>query len=266
MTGEPTGQPTTGRSFELAGKRAMVIGADNPAGGAIARAYAEAGADVALCALTADEAVMRARAVRRVIEAMGRRAPEYIMDVTLGRNVQVTTRQIVKELGGLDIVAVCPDQYFTMPIGKTTDTDLARTFQVNFMAHFFAVRAVAEEFRRQQRPGHIVLVTNMLAECGIPDTAAYAAAHGAVQSFARTAGAELAPEGIAVNAIALGQMDWMEDRLPAGDSGDPDERATMTARPGTPAEVGALALHLSSEAAEIQTTGQIFPVGGTRDA
>src|SRR5690606_34289829 len=102
--------PTSG-FWDLTGKKAMVIGADNPAGGAIARAYAEAGADVALCALTPDEAVMRARAVRRDIEKMGRRAPEYIMDVTLGKNVQVTTRQIVKELGGLDIVAIAPDQF-----------------------------------------------------------------------------------------------------------------------------------------------------------
>ncbi|MDA0815736.1 MAG: SDR family oxidoreductase [Chloroflexi bacterium] len=263
MTSDPTDRPTQA----LVGKRAMVIGADNPAGGAIARAYAEAGADVALCALTADEAVMRARAVRRVIEAMGRRAPEYIMDVTLGRNVQVTTRQIVKELGGLDIVAVCPDQYFTMPIGKTTDTDLARTFQVNFMAHFFAVRAVAEEFRRQQQPGRIVLVTSMLAEHGVPHTAAYAAAHGAVQSFARAAGAELAPDGITVNAIALGQMEWMEDRLlPGASVAERGERATMAARPGTPAEVGALALHLSSEGATQPVTGQIFRVGGMLDA
>ena len=150
--------PTSG-FWDLTGRRAMVIGAETPVGGAIARAYAEAGADVALCALTADEAVMQARAVRRDIEAMGRRAPEYIMDVTLGKNVQVTTRQIVKELGGLDIVAVAPDRFLAKPIEKITDTDLARTMQVNFNSHFFAVRTAVEEFRRQQQPGRIVLVT-----------------------------------------------------------------------------------------------------------
>lgn len=262
MTSDPTHRPTQA----LVGKRAMVIGADNPAGGAIARAYAEAGADVALCALTADDAVMRARKVRRVIEAMGRRAPEYIMDVTLGRNVQVTTRQIVKELGGLDIVAVCPDQYFTMPIGKTTDTDLARTFQVNFMAHFFAVRAAAEEFRRAGHPGHIVLVTSMLGERGVPDTAAYAAAHGAVQSFSRAAGAELASDGITVNAIALGWMDWMEERLPPGlTMAQPDGAGTMTSRLGTPDEVGKLAVTLSREGGAGPVTGQIFRAGGMLD-
>src|SRR5471032_1880975 len=102
--------------FSLAGKKAMVVGAETPAGGAIARAYAEAGADVALCALTADEAVLKARQVKRDIEAMGRTALEYVMDVTLGKNVQVTTRQIAKELGGLDIVASAPDLFLAKPI------------------------------------------------------------------------------------------------------------------------------------------------------
>src|SRR5690606_20055394 len=196
--------PSRTRYFDLTGKRAMVIGADNPAGGAIARAYAEAGADVALCALTPDEAVMRARAARRDIEAMGRRAPEYIMDVTLGKNVQVTTRQIVKELGGLDLLAVAPDAFLAKPIEKTTDTDLARVMQVNFNAHFFAIRSAAEEFRRREQPGRIVCVTSVLGERGLPNTAAYGAAHGAVHNLVRAAAQELAADRIMVNGIALG--------------------------------------------------------------
>jgi 3-oxoacyl-[acyl-carrier protein] reductase len=253
----------TGGFWDLSGKRAMVIGADNPAGGAIARAYAEAGADVALCALTPDEAVMRARAVRRDIEAMGRRAPEYIMDVTLGKNVQVTTRQIVKDLGGLDIVAVAPDAFIAKPIGKTTDTDLARTMQVNFNAHFFAVRAAADEFRRQQQPGRIVLVTSVLGERGLPNTAAYAAAHGAVYNFVRAAALELGPDQVMVNGIALGWMEWMADRIrPEDEEAQRAIRFTMQRRAGTAEEVGPLAVYLSSEVATRYITGQIFPVDG----
>jgi len=254
--------PTSG-FWDLSGRRAMVIGAETPAGGAIARAYAEAGADVALCALTPDDAVMRARAVRRDIEAMGRRAPEYIMDVTLGKNVQVTTRQIVKELGGLDIVAVAPDRFIAKPIEKITDTDLARTMQVNFNSHFFAVRTAVEEFRRQEQPGRIVLVTSVIGERGLPNATAYAAAHGAVHNFARAAALELAPENITVNGIALGWMDWMSDRIREDD--EEAQRAirfTMLRRPGRAEEVGPLAVYLSSEVASRYLTGQIFPVDG----
>ena len=49
--------------FDLSGRKAMVVGVENPAGAAIARAYAEAGADVALCVLKADDAVMTAMLV-----------------------------------------------------------------------------------------------------------------------------------------------------------------------------------------------------------
>ena len=251
------------RYFDLTGRKAMVIGADNPAGGAIARAYGEAGADVALCALTPDEAVMRARAVRRDIEAMGRRAPEYIMDVTLGRNVQVTTRQIVKDLGGLDIVAVAPDMFLAKPIEKTTDTDLARVMQVNFSAHFFAIRASAEEFRRREGPGRIVCVTSVLGERGLPNTTAYGAAHGAVHNLVRGAAQELAAEGIMVNGIALGWMDWMDDRIdPEDEEAQRAVRFTALRRRGQPEEVGPLAVYLSSEVATRYITGQVFPVDG----
>ena len=83
--------------FDLSGRKAMVVGVENPAGAAIARAYAEAGADVALCVLKADDAVMTAKRIQKEIEAQGSRSGVYVMDVTLGRNVQVTTRQVTVE-------------------------------------------------------------------------------------------------------------------------------------------------------------------------
>ncbi|MCK9486157.1 MAG: SDR family oxidoreductase [Dehalococcoidia bacterium] len=258
--------------MDLTGRRAMVIGADNPAGGVIARAYAQAGADVALCALTPDEAVMRARAVRRAVEALGRRAPEYIMDVTLGKNVQVTTRQIVKDLGGLDVVVVAPDAFLGESIQKTTDTDLARVMQVNFNAHFFAIRAAADEFRRREGGGRIVCMTSVLGQRGAPNTAAFASAHGAVQALVRASSRELAPQGVAVNAIALGWMDWMDERFRADATALPDAVSAGDAEPaaasgppsgrGRAEDVGPLALFLASEAASRNITGQVIPVDG----
>ncbi len=195
---------TNESGIDLSGKRAMVVGAEFPAGGAIARALAAAGADVALCALTPDEAVMRSRRVRRDVQALGRHASEYVMDVTLGRNVQVTTRQVAKEMGGLDIVASAPDLFLEGPLGKVSDTDLARAIQVNFSAQFFVVRTVADEFRRQQIPGRIILVTSVLGSRGHAGAAAYGAAHAAVQQLVRAAAEELREDGIAVNAIEAG--------------------------------------------------------------
>jgi meso-butanediol dehydrogenase/(S,S)-butanediol dehydrogenase/diacetyl reductase len=232
-------------TVDLNGKRAMVVGAEFPAGGAIARSLAEAGADIALCALTPDEAVMRSRRVRRDVEALGRRATEYVMDVTLGRNVQVTTRQVVKEMGGLDIVVSAPDLPLSGPIERVSDTELARVLQVNFSAQFFVVRTTAEEFRRHGVPGRIVLVTSVLGVRSLAETAAYAAAHGAVHQLVRAAAEELRPDGIAINAITLGLPDSVEasDDWPRGGAD----------------EVGPLALSLVVDA-DAFVTGAVMQV------
>lgn len=238
----------------LDGRRAMVIGAEFPAGAAIARAYAAAGADVALCSLTADEAVLRSRAVKRQVEAMGRRVAEYVMDVTLGKNVQVTTRQIVKEIGGLDLVASAPELFLDRSIARTSDTELARVMQVNFAAQFFVVRAVADEFRRDRpdgqggvrRGGSITLVVSGLEATGEASATAYLAALAAVQSLVQSAARELAPEGIVVNGIALGRIE--------GDA--------LASTPARDEEIGAAAVLLASEAASSGIVGRIIPVGG----
>ena len=249
--------------FDLTGKIAMVVGAEFPAGAAIARAYAEAGADVALCALTADEAVMRSRKVKREIEAMGRRATEYVMDVTLGRNVQVTTRQIAKEMGGLDIVASAPDLFLAKPIKKVTDMELARVMQMNFASQFFIVRTAAAEFRRDHRPGRILLVTSILGERSMIDTVAYASAHGAVYNLVRSAAHELAAEGITLNAISLGWMDYMDDRLDReSEDGSRAGRFSMLRRPGRAEEIGPAAVWLASVTGASFVTGQIIPIDG----
>lgn len=251
--------------FDLSGKKAMVVGAENPAGAAIARAFAEAGADVALCVLNPDESVVAARRVKRDIEAMGRASEVYVMDVTLGRNVQVTTRQVAKELGGLHLVASAPDLFLAKPIEQVADTELARVMQVNFASQFFVARTAVGELRRGEdggRGGRIILVTHVLGERGLPNTAAYGAAHAAVYGLVRSLSQEVADEGITVNGISLGWMDWHRDRI------DPDDEQAQRAtrfpimkRTGAAEEAGPLAVWLAGTGTGY-VTGQVFAVDG----
>ena len=250
--------------YDLTDRKALVIGVENPAAAAIARAYAEAGADVAIAVLQPNESVMQARALKAEIEAMGRASHEYVMDVTLGKNVQVTMRQIAKELGGLDIVCSAPDAFLAKPIASISDTELARVLQINFSSHFFAIRSAAGEFRRTpERGGRIVVITSVLGERGLPNTTAYAAAQGAATNLVRAASQELSRENIMVNGIALGWMDWMDDRIdPEDEEAQRAVRFTVMRRQGRAEEVGPLAVYLSSESATRYVTGQIFPVDG----
>ena len=248
--------------FDLSGRKAMVIGAETPAGGAIARAYAEAGADVALCVLKPDEGVMAAKAIQRQIEEMGHASGVYVMDVTLGRNVQVTTRQVAKELGGLDVVASCPDLFIGKTIGKTSDIELQQVMAVNFNSQFFAARSASAELMRNEAGGNIVLVTHVLGERAVQNTAAYGAAHAATQSLVRSLSQELGPHHISINAISLGWMEWMDDRL------DPDDedagravRFTVMNRAGQAEEIGPMAVWLSGSGVGY-VSGQVFAVDG----
>lgn len=248
--------------FDLTGKKAMVVGVDNPAAAAVARAYAEAGADVALCTLEADESVVAARKLAKEIAGMGRASAVYTMDVTLGRNVQVTTRQVAKELGGLDIVCSAPDRFLAKPIEKTSDTELANVFKVNFNAHFFVTRTAVGEFEKNDDGGRIVILTSVLGERGLANTSAYGAATGATYNFIRAAAQEVARRDIRVNGIALGWMDWQTDRIAPDD--EEAQRATrfpIMKRTGTAEEVGPLAVYLSGSGVGY-VTGQIFPVDG----
>jgi NAD(P)-dependent dehydrogenase (short-subunit alcohol dehydrogenase family) len=248
--------------FDLTGKKAMVVGVENPAAAAIALAYAEAGADVALCTLEPDETVVAARKVARKIEGMGRKAGVYTMDVKLGKNVQVTTRQITKELGGLDVVCSAPDHFLAKPITKITDTELANVIKLNFSSHFFVLRSAIGEMQKNDSGGRIVVMTHVLGERGLPNTSAYSAAAGAAYNLVRAVAQEVAPQKISVNGIALGWMEWHSDRI---DPSDQDaQRATrfpILKRTGTAEDVGPLAVYLSSTGVGY-VTGQIFTVDG----
>ncbi|MBM4415916.1 MAG: SDR family oxidoreductase, partial [Chloroflexi bacterium] len=132
----------------LVGRRALVIGVETPAGSAIARALAGAGAALALATMRADESVVGARRLQRSVQAAGGHAATYAFDVTLGQNLKVSTRQAAKELGGLDLLVSASAGFAPAPLARTGDGELAQLLQLNCYAHLYALRAAADEFRR----------------------------------------------------------------------------------------------------------------------
>ncbi len=200
--------------FELDGKTAVVLHAETPAGGAIAKTFRDAGASVA---------------------------------------DNVDTPQTI------DILACAPDVFLAKPMESTTDEDVAEIFASNFVNQFDAVRAAKP---KMADGGRIVLLTSVLGERGLPNCTAYAAAQGAVHNFIRAAAQELAPAGVTINGIALGWMDWMDDRLdPTDEDASRAVRFTITKRAGDASDVGGLALWLAGTGSGF-VTGQIYAVDG----
>lgn len=222
--------------FDLTGKRAIVLGADTPPGAAIAAAFAEAGADLAY---------LPAAAAATAADDVGRAAAA---------------------LDGLDILVCALDDFVASPFQDTTPALLQRALAGNVVPVFEALqRATVLMLAREPvdgRRGNLVVVTHALGSRGLPNCAAYCAAHGAIVNLIHALAQELAPAGISVNGIALGWMDWMTDRL-APD--DPEAqraiRFTLCKRTGRPDDVGPLALWLAGSGVGY-VTGQVFPLDG----
>lgn len=225
--------------FDLSGRRAVVLRTDNPAGGAIADGYEEAGAKV----------------VR--------------LNDTEASQVGASVAAAADALGGLDILACAPDLFVAKPVAEVTEAELGAVMTANFTSQFLAVQAALPFLRNNVHnnvhnngSGNIVLVTSVLGERGLPNTSIYSAAHGAVFNLIRALAQELAPEGISINGIELGWMEWMNDRIDARDEQAARAvRFTMTKRAGRATDVGPLAVWLSGDSVGF-VTGQIFPLDG----
>jgi 3-oxoacyl-[acyl-carrier protein] reductase len=204
---------------DLIAGRALVIGAGNPAGRVIAVALAGAGMDVALASATVDgDEVMAVRRTKRALAEFGRRTPEYAFDTTLGQNVQVSTRQVTKELGGLDLLvnaqgANAPSAGAAVSAGHMSDSDWGRALALLLNGVFFACRAALREM--DERGGAIVNVVQASREAA-GSTAASEAAAAAVLGFTRALAREYRERAIRINAIEL----W---------SGDPESRLAAAA-------------------------------------
>jgi NAD(P)-dependent dehydrogenase (short-subunit alcohol dehydrogenase family) len=248
-------------AYDLTGKKALVIGAGGPAGRAIGLALAEAGADVAVSSITTDgDEVMRVKNVQRDITKLGRASQSMATDVTLGTGVQVMVRQVAKELGAIDVLINAPDLFLGKAAGETSDAEWGRIIQTNLSGTFHACRAVGKEMLKQGR-GRIINVCSVLGERAIAHAAAYCAAQAGIMNLTRALATEWGPQGITVNALAQGWMDY----TPL--VGDPDPATNKTVRfvpmkrAGAADELAPLAVYLASDACGY-ITGQILFVDG----
>jgi NAD(P)-dependent dehydrogenase (short-subunit alcohol dehydrogenase family) len=248
-------------AFDLSGKRALVVGAGSSVGRAIALALSEAGADVTVTSTTpAAGEVLAVKRLAQQIAAAGPRREPQALGASLGTAVQVMVRQVVKDMGGLDILVTAPDLFLGKAAEKTSDAAWSRVINANLSSVFYACRAAGREMVKQGW-GRIINVASAMGERGLANSAAYCAAKAGVMNLTRALAQEWGPHGVTVNCIAPG---WLED---SPGLGDPDPQANRLIRfipmrrPGNADEVAPLALWLASEASGY-VSGQTFFVDG----
>jgi glucose 1-dehydrogenase len=195
--------------MKLQGKVALVTGASAGIGKATALALAREGADVALNYLGYDDG---AREAAEQIQALGRRALLFPVDVSDQEAVETMVARTTAELGQLDIHVSSAVYSERQPFHTADMAGFRRTIEVSMWGAFHALRACVQQMLRQGRGGSVVFVGSPQAEIAIPNSMAYNMAKAAVDQMARTAAMELLPHRIRVNIVHPGWTDTPGER------------------------------------------------------
>jgi NAD(P)-dependent dehydrogenase (short-subunit alcohol dehydrogenase family) len=246
---------------ELDGKVALVTGGSKGIGRAVALAFADAGADVALAA-RGPEAL--GKTVREV-EERGRRALGVPTDVADADQVDALVERTIGELGALDVLVnnagAAP---FLSPVESIRLDGFEKYFRVNFLSALICTRAAAPHLLKRGERASVINVASVAAFVASPGLAYYSTAKAALVNLTRTVAHEWAGFGVRVNAIAPG---WIETELNEGAREDPSFYDTIKARIpmgrwGRAEEVAAVARFLASDAASFMTGSVVVVDGG----
>ncbi len=249
--------------FSLKGRVALVTGASRGIGRAIALALGAAGADVACCARSMDQAEKTADEIRR----HGTRAGGFRLDVTRAAEIDAAVREVGTTLGPVDILVNNAGITLEKKTVEVTDEEWERVLATNLTSMFRLARAVAPVMMARAG-GKIINIGSMYGALGVPRYAAYCASKAAVEALTRCLGAEWARHGIQVNCLAPG---YMNTDIPREALADEKKRALFLSkvparRIGEPEEVGPLVVYLASAASDFMTGQTVYLDGGQTTA
>jgi NAD(P)-dependent dehydrogenase (short-subunit alcohol dehydrogenase family) len=255
--------------FDVTGKVVLITGAGRGIGKGIAQVLAEAGADIALNALTPRYVEGTAA---EIAAASGRRVVPVIADVTKPDDVRRAVDGVLSTFGRIDVLVNALGDSIRKPLvalpGKEggvalSDDELRFIMDINLTEALLCTRAVGPHMLAR-RSGKVINIASWTAHQGGRDMVLYTAAKTGLAGFTRAQALEWAPYGVTVNAIAPGMF---PDVVTSGEERfrQSTQRATESVplgRPGRLREVGFLALYLASAASDYMTGQTILLDGG----
>lgn len=233
-------------AFDLTGRLALVTGARRGIGRAMARALAQAGADVIGVSATLEETGSQ---VEKDVTAAGRSFEAIRTDFADPAAVHALGQDLAARERPVDILVNNAGTIRRAPAAQHTDEDWDVVLQVNLSAQFALTRAVGATMVARGR-GKIVFTASLLSFQGGINVPGYTAAKHGVAGLTKALANEWAPHGVNVNAIAPGyiatdntqalQDDPVRskailDRIPAGRWGSADDLAGTTVFLASPA-------------------------------
>ncbi|MDO5631728.1 MAG: 3-oxoacyl-ACP reductase FabG [Paracoccus sp. (in: a-proteobacteria)] len=240
--------------FDLTGKAALVTGASGGIGGAIAEALHGAGASVGLSGT-------REASLRELADRLGERAFVLPCDLSDAAAVDALPKAAAEAMGSVDILVnnagITRDNLFM----RMSDEEWQQVLDMNLTSSFRLCRAVLKGMMRA-RWGRIVNITSIVGARGNPGQANYAAAKAALLGMSKSLAGEVASRNITVNCVAPGFIGTaMTDKL-TDDQKNKILVQIPSGRMGTPAEIAAAVLFLSSPEAGYVTGTTLHVNGG----
>jgi NAD(P)-dependent dehydrogenase (short-subunit alcohol dehydrogenase family) len=242
----------------LEGKTAIVTGAAQGIGFAVAQEFARHGADVLGCDINGPG--MDA-AAERIAKETGQRVLGMRADVTVRGDVEAVAARALASFGRIDILMNNAGILLHAPVLEMREEDWDRIFAVNVRGYFLFAQVVGRQMVKQGS-GKIINMSSCSAKKATPQEAAYCATKAAILGLNRVLALELGPSGVNVNAICPGATDTEMVRRTFLTSPEIEKEwvdKTALKRLGRPEDQARVAVFLASELSD-HVTGEALIV------
>jgi NAD(P)-dependent dehydrogenase (short-subunit alcohol dehydrogenase family) len=246
------------RLFDLTGKRALVTGGGRGLGKAMARGFAECGADVMICSRSEGEL---ATAVQEIGDGLDVSVEYRLADMADRASVDALAAAALAHFGTVDILVNNAGINQPQPIDEIDDDRWDQQVEVNLTSIMRLTRALVPAMKAQ-RWGRVIHISSVLGVGSKPGRNAYSATKSALLGLAKASALDLGPFGITVNCLGPGPfltempLSLLNDEQQAEFS-----RITALGRWAQPRELAGPAILLASEAGSY-ITGEMLLVDG----